>query len=247
MKILLKFAGGSTMSKLSSLYNKFRRHNKLLKLSLLIVPATVMAVCIIVSSHPGKAGSGLYENLVRLHVVANSDSPEDQQLKRQVRHAVINEMKLMLKDAKDINQAKDVISNYLDRIKEIAREEVVRTGKDYAVNAMLGSFKFPTKAYGDITLPAGNYQALRIVLGEGNGENWWCVLFPPLCFVDATNGTVPDSLKQDLKAVLSTEDYEIITSMGQDEDIPIKIKFKIVELFQNSKSKVVDRLSKLFR
>jgi len=86
---------------------------------------------------------------------------------------------------------------------------------------------------------------VKVVLGEGSGANWWCVLFPPLCFVDVTHGTVPDSVKEDLKKVLSEEEYKIVTSSDEDSDIPIKIKFKIVEVLQDSKIKLASAIEKL--
>ena len=96
-------------------------------------------------------------------------------------------------------------------------------------------------------MPAGSYEALRIVIGKGEGANWWCVLFPPLCFVDVTHGTVPDSVKDDLKNVLTEEEYSIVTSADEESDIPIKIKFKIIELFQDSKDKFAGTLSRIFK
>lgn len=111
----------------------------------------------------------------------------------------------------------------------------------------MGSFPFPTKMYGDITLPAGTYEALRVVVGEGEGQNWWCVMFPPLCFVDATHGTIPDSVKEDLKNVLTKEEYSIVASADQEDEIPIEIKFKVVEIFQGSKIKVTGAINKLFK
>ena len=86
----------------------------------------------------------------------------------------------------------------------------------------------------------------RLVIGNGEGANWWCVLFPPLCFVDVTHGTVPDSVKEDLKDALTEEEYDILTSADEESDIPIKVKFKIVELFQDSKVKFTGAFNKLF-
>ena len=207
----------------------------------------VLILGIVFVSYSENVSSRLADNLVRLHVVANSDSPEDQQLKRDVRDVVIEYMKLKLKDSKDIETAKKVIIENSGEIKRIAEKEISRQKKDYNVDVMLGNYPFPTKVYGDISLPAGNYQALRIVIGKGEGENWWCVLFPPLCFVDATHGTVPDSVKDDLKEVLTEEEYCLVTSIGNEEDIPIEIKFKIVEVFQDSKIKLAGAMNRLFK
>ncbi|MBO8136966.1 MAG: stage II sporulation protein R [Desulfotomaculum sp.] len=124
------------------------------------------------------------KELIRFHVIANSNTIEDQSLKLQVRDAVIKEMKERFAHVDNKEDAVIVTENSMDDIKEIAEREIARAGKDYEVKVALGRYPFPTKTYGDITLPAGNYQALRVVIGEGKGHNWWCVLFPPLCFVD---------------------------------------------------------------
>jgi stage II sporulation protein R len=96
-------------------------------------------------------------------------------------------------------------------------------------------------------LPAGHYQALRVVIGKGEGSNWWCVLFPPLCFVDVTHGTLPDNIKENLKNALTSEEYNIITSVDSDSEIPVKIRFKVVEFFQNSRIRFTGMISKIFK
>lgn len=227
------------------------RKNKPAKL-LFKAAATVILLTIFISgiamvSYSENVSNGLADNLVRLHVVANSDSPEDQQLKRDVRDVVIEYMKHKLEDVKDIEAAKEIIIENAGEIKKIAEDEIFGQNKDYNVDVMLGTYPFPTKVYGDISLPAGNYQALKIVIGKGEGQNWWCVLFPPLCFVDATHGTVSDTVKDNLKEVLTEEEYCLVTSIDNEEEIPIEIKFKIVEVFQNSKIKIAGAMNRLFK
>lgn len=212
-----------------------------------VVLTAMFIMGIVFVSYSENVSSGLADNLVRLHVIANSDSPEDQQLKRDVRDVVINYMKNKLKDVKDIEATKKIISHNSGAIKSIAVKEIKRQNKSYDVEVMLGNYPFPTKVYGDVSLPAGNYQALRVVIGEGEGQNWWCVLFPPLCFVDATHGTVPDSVKEDLRKVLTEEEYCLVTSVDDDEEIPIEIKFKVVEFFQDSKVKFSGVINRLFK
>ena len=219
----------------------------LFKAGVMFAVLAATATFMISVSYSEKVNKGLADNLIRLHVIANSDSDEDQAIKREVRDAVLLYMKEQLKDSRDIEQTKYIIRKNLGRIEEIADSKIAEHGKRYTVKTMLGSFAFPTKAYGDITLPAGNYQALRIVIGKGEGANWWCVLFPPLCFVDATHGTVPDSVKQELRATLTEDEYSIIVSADKDEDIPIKIRFKVVEFFQDTKIKFSGMISRLFK
>lgn len=199
------------------------------------------------NSYTEGMNDGLADSLIRLHVIANSDSPEDQSLKRDVRDEILAFVQSELKLSENIDQTRAIMEDKLGIITQIAKEKILDKGKSYNVQTTLGSFPFPTKTYGDITLPAGDYQALRVVIGNGNGANWWCVLFPPLCFVDVTHGTVPDSVKEDLKGVLSKEEYDIVTSSDEESDIPVKIKFKIVEMFQDSKVKIAGTLDKLFK
>lgn len=226
---------------------RLQQRNDFIKLGVFLAVLVMLSSTLFFISYSEDINKGLADNLIRLHVVANSDSPEDQALKLRVRDSIIEYMEVQLKDSQDIEQTKFIVKENLSRIEDIAREEMQKNGKSYEVKADLGTYSFPTKLYGDITLPAGNYQALRVVLGKGDGANWWCVLFPPLCFVDATHGTVPDSVKQDLKNALSEEEYRIITTADTDEDIPIKVRFKVVEFFQESKVKFSGMVSKVFK
>ncbi|AEG61640.1 stage II sporulation protein R [Desulforamulus ruminis] len=123
--------------------------------------------------------------LIRFHVIANSDSFQDQALKLHVRDAIVLEMKKRFSQANNRKQAEQIVLNNMGEIEELARQQIQREGKNYKVAVMMGDYDFPTKSYGDLTLPAGNYHAVRVVIGEGKGKNWWCVLFPPLCFTDS--------------------------------------------------------------
>ncbi|EOD01683.1 stage II sporulation protein R [Caldisalinibacter kiritimatiensis] len=182
------------------------------------------------------------QNLIRFHVIANSDSPEDQNLKRKVRDKVIKEMNQRFEDVKSINESRSIIKESLDDIKYLASEEVKNNGKDYNVDVHFGTSNFPTKTYGNFTLPAGEYEAVRVVIGEGKGQNWWCVMFPPLCFVDITHGLTNEKTKNELKQVLSEEEYNMIINAKNEEEVPLKLKFKVVELLEKGKM----RFAKLF-
>ena len=199
------------------------------------------------NSYSESMNKGLAANLIRLHVIANSDSPEDQSLKRDVRDAILAYVQDEFKYSDNIEKSREIIKNNLTEITDIAKKVITEKGRSYGVRTILGKYPFPTKVYGDIALPAGEYQALRVVIGEGRGANWWCVLFPPLCFVDVTHGTVPDSVKEDLKKVLTDEEYDVVTSSDSESEIPIKIKFKIVEMFQDSKVKLAGAIDKIFK
>lgn len=181
---------------------------------------------------------GLAENLIRLHVIANSNSQEDQEVKYKVRDEILKYMSSQTVDLKSTDEAKNLICNNISHIEEIAKQTLEANGYNYEVKAYFGKFPFPTKVYGDVTLPAGEYQSLRVVLGKGAGANWWCVMFPPLCFVDASKGVVPDSSKAQMQNVLSEEEYNLAMSNSAGSTSEVKFKFKIVELLQQSKMKL---------
>lgn len=166
--------------------------------------------------------SNLSENIVRLHVLANSDSVEDQKLKLQVRDAILKHSRANFTKKSDV-KAK------LDEYKEIAETVISEKGYDYPVEVEYGNFKFPTKEYKNIRLPAGNYDALRVKIGNADGQNWWCVMFPPLCFVDGTTDSV--YAEEKLQSSLDKESYDIITTSTQNGVFPFEVKFKIVEFY----------------
>ena len=168
-------------------------------------------------------------SVVRLHVLANSDSIDDQQLKLKVRDRVIEYLQDKLANATSTIDTKVIISREIENIRNVAIAEIANNGYNYNVEALLGNFDFPTKKYGDSQFPAGKYDALRILIGNAEGKNWWCVLYPQLCFIDNTNGKLPDESKQKLKNVLTEDEYNIVTS--PDGNIPVKIKFRILEIF----------------
>lgn len=136
-------------------------------------------------------------DLIRLHVLANSDKPQDQQLKLKVRDAVIAYLAPYLGKAESTEEARSVIHSRKEEIIAAAQAVVKENGAAYSVDLQEGMFEFPVKAYGDLVLPAGKYEAVRILLGDAQGKNWWCVLFPPLCFIDAANATAVPGVKME--------------------------------------------------
>lgn len=137
--------------------------------------------------------------LIRFHVIANSDSFADQTLKLHVRDVVVAEMKKKFSATNSRQEAEKVVITNMSDIERIAQEQVYQEGKEYPVEVVMGDFYFPAKTYGNLTLPAGDYHAVRIIIGEGKGQNWWCVLFPPLCFVDSVQTREKDEAAQGLK------------------------------------------------
>lgn len=170
---------------------------------------------------------GISQSVIRFHVLANSDTTEDQLLKENVRDAVLAYMAPALKNATSIEESREIIKEHLEEITEVAQTVIGNWDKDYAVYTELAREEFPTKVYGDIALPKGEYEACRIVIGEGKGQNWWCVMYPPLCYVDAATGVLPEKSKEELKDTLTEEQYEIIQFKS---DKPYKVKFKLLEL-----------------
>ncbi len=163
------------------------------------------------------------EELLRLHVIANSNSLEDQRIKREVRNEIIKNTSHLFINIKDPSQAPKIVINNMDTIRNIVKKTIGKYDKDYGINLKFGIFKFPTRSYGEESLTAGNYQALKVILGAGNGENWWCVLFPPLCFVDSMDKLSKDDIQELSKA------EEI------DQDIlDVKFKLKLIEFLKDN-------------
>lgn len=170
----------------------------------------------------------LASKVIRFHVLANSDTTEDQLLKENVRDAVLSYMEPKLAKAADKEESKAILTENLEHITAVAEQVIANWGKDYTVYTEISYEEFPTKNYGDIVFPAGEYEACRIIIGEGAGQNWWCVMFPPLCYVDAATGVVPLEGKEELKENLTQEQYEIVAYQSEK---PYQIKLKLMEWF----------------
>lgn len=170
---------------------------------------------VLVEAKVDKTQERLAEEVLRFHVLANSDSDKDQQLKMKVKEEVIAYMKQELPDAKSVEETKAWTGSHEKELEQVADRVICQEGYDYPVKAKLTKSYFPQKTYGDVTFPAGEYEALRIEIGKAKGHNWWCVLYPNLCFVDATNAVVPKKSKEKLKSVLDEEEYEMVTATSR--------------------------------
>ena len=160
----------------------------------------------------------LAKEVFRFHVLANSDSEEDQALKMKVKEEILEYMKQEIPESDSVKTTKIWAKNHLEEIENVSKRVILEEGYDYPVNAQVRRCQFPEKSYGDITFPAGEYEALRIEIGEAKGQNWWCVLYPNLCFVDALHAVVPEEGKKDLERVLDDDTYDMVTG---------KTRFKI--------------------
>ena len=173
------------------------------------------------------------DKLIRFHVIANSDSDKDQKLKLKVRDEVISYLQPKLENSNSIEESEKIIKNEYKTLENISKKVISKNGYNYTVKVGLEYSNFPAKQYSSVVLPAGKYKALRIIIGEGKGKNWWCVMFPPLCFVDDQNGIIDEKTDKKLKEVLTEEEYDLIMAKNKSEVKNLEIKFKITEVFQN--------------
>ena len=169
--------------------------------------------------------SVLSHSAIRFHILANSDSVSDQALKMRVKESVVNYIYEKTGDFKTVDEAKDFILNNDKTIKSIATKTIADNGYDYTVSSTFGFSDFPVKTYGDVIFPKGTYTSYTIKIGNGKGHNWWCVLYPPLCFVDVSTGVLPDNSKKKLRDSLSDTQYHTVTKYN--------FKFKYLKFFNN--------------
>lgn len=175
------------------------------------------------------------DNLIRLHVIANSDSADDQQVKLAVRDAVTQYLTPALATVTSRDGAAGVIQARLADITAVADAALAKCGKGYSAEAVWGRFDFPTRSYAELVVPAGEYDALRVVLGAGAGHNWWCVLFPPLCFIDLAGGFVPASDQARLE--LTDSQIKLITAQDPAE-VPPVMRSKLLELIRRAPARL---------
>lgn len=186
-------------------------------LGISIVAATVLTAWVsiqrglLVEARADTAVEELAGQVLRFHVLADSDSSRDQQIKMQVKEAVISYLKEELETKGTLAGTKQFVREHLEEIAELSQRTVEREGSSDSVTAELVTDEFPEKTYGDVTFPAGTYEALRIRIGSGSGQNWWCCLYPNLCFTDAVHAKVVPEDKQELQGVLDEDAYEMIT------------------------------------
>lgn len=150
------------------------------------------------------------ERILRFHVRANSDSSEDQALKLKVRDAIGVHMQDELAGVTNLDECTALVENRLSEIIQTAEQVIAQEGYDYPVTAEVKTVEFPVKTYGSYTFPAGDYQALNVVIGEGKGQNWWCVMYPNMCFHGAVYEVVDEKAEQSLRQVLSEDEYDAV-------------------------------------
>ncbi len=190
------------------------------------------------------------DSLIRFHVIANSDNEEDQNLKLKVKNKVIDYLYPYLNDSQSLDESRQIIKDRMQEVKRLAEEVIKDNNYKYRIQVELSRENFPDKSYGNITLPQGNYEAFRIIIGDGQGRNWWCVMFPPLCFVDESKAEVEydkteekinstkNNLNLEMKLNSDGNKSEELDKQNDDNDKQnnkndIQIKFKIVEILKS--------------
>jgi stage II sporulation protein R len=190
-----------------------------------------------VSASVMTATSEIPEEALRLRILAHSDTPQDQWLKREIRDEVVEQITIWVKDLKDIDEARKEVQLSLEDINNLVKEAIESRGFTYSAKVEYGEITFPSKLYGNKLYPAGQYEGLLITIGEGQGDNWWCVLFPPLCFVDFGTGEVTDSNQEAEENQSKDESDPGVTNAGSESgEEQVEVRFFLAEVFQKLKS-----------
>lgn len=193
-----------------------KQNLKIWEISLLIA----LCVTLCMGLYAKAEQSRLSGELIRLHVIANSDSESDQSAKLNVRDSVLGVLTPMLEGVSSVEEAEKIIQSMTPQLCKAARTSLLRDGKYYSVRAELCTETYPTRSYDGFALPAGDYVSLKIILGEGKGHNWWCVVFPPLCMASVED--------EDAFSGLSAESEKLIRYEGNE----YRVKFRIIELYE---------------
>ena len=195
----------------------------------LLLTLTVCLLILVFSILPVHGESELYDNVLRLHVIANSDSEEDQALKLKVRDAILAESEVLLEDCQTRDEAIAAVREHLPELEAAARQTMLANDCHDSVHAELGEEVYPTRNYESFCFPSGNYLSLRIVIGEGEGQNWWCVLYPPMCLSAASAKDAQEDAY--ISVGFTGEQYRVIT----ETDTPrYRARFRILEAMEEA-------------
>ncbi|MBR5314545.1 MAG: stage II sporulation protein R [Clostridia bacterium] len=205
---------------------KTRKTNKKLKQTKIVLTfcVCVALLMLVMPFLPVRDEGGIYDNTLRLHVLANSDTTEDQQLKLLVRDAVVKEADSITEGIDNFDDAKSVYSSKLEQLKNVAQNVVYENGYSYKVDVVLSEEYYPERQYGTFRLPSGRYNSLKVSIGESEGQNWWCVLFPPLC-VDAAKAE-----EELVQTGFTPNQIRLLTDSETPEYV---IRFRILEWVQD--------------
>ena len=208
------------------------KHHKELVLSISCLLLAFLLTMIWIRQQDENMAAALSPEILRFHVLANSNTDEDQALKLEVKSLLIETINRELPEHAGKKETCTYIETHSSELEELAETYMKNAGYDYPATVALTNCYFPTKAYGDIVLPCGNYDAAEVVLGDGRGRNWWCVLYPQLCFVNASYGVMPDASKALLLEALTPEEYAaVLDKRNELFSSGPEIRFKFLELF----------------
>ena len=203
--------------------------------NILTLAVCLAFICVVIGLMPVHGETEIYDSVVRLHVLANSDTDEDQALKLKVRDAVLERSSKILGECNSREEAIAAINENISLRESGAQETVITNGYDYSVRVELGEEDYPTRNYESCCFPSGRYVSLRVLIGDAEGQNWWCVLFPPMCLSAATGRS--DAEDAFISVGLSSEQYTIIT---ETDDTKYEVRFKILEAIEDAKNSIGD-------
>ena len=206
---------------------------KILAISLTIGLAFAFSIAAYTYVYSATTQRDIAENVIRFHVLAHSDNCADQAIKDTVRKEVLAEFEALLSQTDSVKDTRQLLKEELPQIQAHAEAVVRKKGFNYPVEARIGKAFFPTQVYGNLAFPPGVYEALQIKIGDGIGQNWWCLMFPPLCFVDMT-GT--ETGRQQLADTVSEESFRLLTFQDQNASPTMEVRFRVVEWWQNRRN-----------
>ncbi|MGN0317833.1 MAG: stage II sporulation protein R [Lachnospira sp.] len=200
-------------------------HIRFIMFIILVTFVAVLSIVVVKAKQQARIDElqkGIADEIIRFHIRANSDSEEDQQLKLLVKERVVEYVKPLLSQSKGIDESRRILTEESDNIRKIALDTIEEEGYNYDVAVYFEESYFPMKMYGDLSFPPGEYEAFRIDIGESAGKNWWCVLYPPLCFVDSVYAEVPEESRKQLEECLSADEYDVVTG---NENLEFSFKY----------------------
>lgn len=204
---------------------------KFFLLSFLLILLFCIFIFALMHAYSKTMFNNISNDFLRLHIVANSDSKEDQMLKYEIRDVVLQYMQPYLNNVSSKESAIQMLNTHMDELCTITNDIAKQKGYDLPIKISISKSYFPAKSYGNITLPEGNYDALKIEIGKSEGQNWWCVMYPSLCVIDSSNLKFDYNSDKLLDKNLNTEEYSLITKSNSSK--ALKFKFKLIELFEN--------------
>lgn len=193
-----------------------------IKNTVLFLLIGAILICGAYQYRSGRMQQDIADKILRFHVIANSDKDSDQQLKLQIRDSIGEYLHGELKDADDLEECISIVNQDMDKINQRAQEVIAKEGYDYPVQSAVSWVDFPVKTYGEYTFPAGSYQALQVVIGNGQGRNWWCVMYPNMCFSNSMYEVIDENSEKELKKVLTQAEYKEIMAEGK---VHVKLKY----------------------